>query len=211
VAITFTQIFSLILDAIVLASSNVGKLREFQHLFAELKLNIIPQTQLGITAALETGNTFIENALLKARHAANLVKLPAIADDSGLLINALDGAPGIYSSRYAGNPGTAANNNAKVLREMHNVKAADRIAHFHCCLVFVRDSNDTKPVICSADWHGEILTAPQGNQGFGYDPIFYLPTHGCSVAELDATIKNQISHRAQAMQLLKQYLLQRLK
>ena len=197
------------MNTILLASSNAGKLKEFQQLLADLNLNVISQTQLEISAAIETGHTFTENALLKARHAAKLGKLPVIADDSGLIIDALNGAPGIRSARYAGKHGDTAANNNKVLREMHHLK--NRQAYFHCCLVLLNEENDPQPIICTADWHGTILSSPRGTQGFGYDPIFYVPSHHCSAAELNAATKNKISHRAQAMQLLKQQLSEKLK
>ena len=190
-------------NTIVLASDNAGKLKEFQQLLADLDVNIIPQKQLGIANIEETGDTFVENALLKARHAAKISGLAAIADDSGVIIDALGGAPGIYSARYAGTHGNNTANNEKVLAEMQDVPTENRGANFHCCLVFIRDTDDPEPIICSADWHGKILTALQGKAGFGYDPIFFVPSHNCSAAELTPATKNEISHRAQAMQELK--------
>lgn len=191
---------------IVLASGNIGKLKEFQYLFTNLNVSIIPQQELNIKDIEETGTTFIENAILKARQAAKLSGLPAIADDSGIIIDALDGAPGIYSARYAGTHGDNTANNQKVLQEMAAIPVKKRTARFHCCLVWFRHANDPRPIICAADWEGKILTSPQGKQGFGYDPIFYVPSHHCSAAELDFKTKNMISHRGQAMHLLKQAL-----
>ena len=193
-------------NTIVLASGNTRKLKEFQHLVTDLNITIIPQQQLAITDIEETGTTFTENALLKANHAAKLSGLAAIADDSGIIIDALDGAPGIYSARYAGTHGDNAANNHKVLAEMATIPAGKRTARFHCCLVWVRHVDDPNPIICTADWEGEILTQPQGQGGFGYDPIFYVPTHRCSAAALDLKTKNMLSHRGQAMRLLKQAL-----
>lgn len=197
-------------NTIVLASGNPGKLKEFQQLLAVLDVNIIPQKQLGIADIEETGITFVENALLKARHAAKASGLAAIPDDSGVMIDALGGAPGIYSARYAGTHGNNKANNEKILAKMQDVPIENCGANFHCCLVFVRDADDPEPIICSADWHGEILTAPQGKAGFGYDPIFFVPSHNCSAAELASTQKNEISHRAQAMRHLKRVLTVRL-
>jgi XTP/dITP diphosphohydrolase len=189
---------------IVIASSNPGKLQEFQQLFAQLPYEFIPQSEFNIPDADETGTTFLENALLKARHAAHLSGLPSIADDSGLIVDALNGAPGIYSARYAGEHGNAQKNYQKILAELVNIPTEKRHAHFHCCLVFVNDANDLNPIVASADWHGTILTAPQGINGFGYDPIFYVPEYNCSAAELSREIKNKISHRAQALEILKE-------
>ncbi len=197
-----------LVKATVLASSNRGKLAEFQALFGELDIRLIPQGHLDIESVDEQGKTFVENALYKARHAAKQSGLAAIADDSGLSIDILNGAPGIYSAHYAGTHGDDAANIAKVLGEMRNVVDTQRSAHFHCCLVFVRDAEDQQPMVCSADWHGQILTAPQGKGGFGYDPIFYVPTHNYSAAQLDPMVKNRISHRGQAMQLLQSKLQQ---
>lgn len=187
---------------IVLASNNSGKVKEFQALFSDINIKIIPQDKLNIKPIDENGNTFVANALRKARHAARQSGFAAIADDSGLCIDILNGAPGIYSARYAKTHGDDAANIAKVLSEMRNVTDTERSAHFHCCLVFVHNANDQQPIICAADWHGEILTTPKGKHGFGYDPIFYVPTHHCSAAQLDPVVKNRISHRGQAMQLL---------
>ena len=185
---------------LVLASSNAGKLQEFQALFKRLSLELVVQSAYGVVDAKETGKSFVENALIKARHAAQYTGLPSLADDSGLVIEALDDAPGIYSARYAGTPTNAAANRQKVLSMMCNIPLEKRQAYFHCCLVLVRNADDPTPIICEARWHGSILTEEQGENGFGYDSIFFVPTHHCSAAELPLDIKNQISHRAQAMQ-----------
>lgn len=194
---------------IVIASSNVGKLREFEKLFAQLPYEFIPQSELSISDADETGSTFLENALLKARHAAKISGLPSIADDSGLLVDALNGAPGVYSARYAGDHGNAQKNNDKLLNELIDIPAEKRHAHFHCCLVLVRNLEDPEPIIATADWHGLIAGAARGTNGFGYNPVFYLPMHHCTVAELNDELKNKLSHRAQAMEILKEKLVQR--
>ena len=193
------------MTTLVLASHNHGKIAEFKQLFSSLNLEIIPQDQLNVSEVDETGHTFVENALLKAQHATQQTALPAIADDSGLVIDALNGAPGIYSARYAGNQRNMQDNYEKVLREMAEVPIDKRTARFHCCLVFL-ESIQADPIICTANWEGSILYRSQGTMGFGYDPIFYVPTHECSAAELPATIKNEISHRAQAMRLLREML-----
>lgn len=196
------------MQKIVLASSNVGKLKELQSLLAVLPVDIIAQSELGVDDADETGLTFIENAIIKARHASAITGLPAIADDSGLAVDALGGAPGIYSARYAELPtdikGLARDeaNNTKLLTALRDIPDAQRCAQFHCVLVFLRHAADPTPLVCHGQWHGSILHAAAGTGGFGYDPLFLVPEHGCSSAELSATEKNRISHRAQASQLL---------
>lgn len=185
---------------LVLASNNAKKMKELNALLAPLGFEVIPQGQLGIPEAEEPHCTFVENALAKARHAAQLSGLPALADDSGLCVAALSGAPGVYSARYAGEPKSDARNNAKLLADLAGQN--DRRAHFACVLVLVRAANDPQPIIAEGEWHGEILTAQRGADGFGYDPLFYVPTHCQTAAELDGAIKNQLSHRGQAMQKL---------
>ncbi len=185
---------------LVLASNNAKKMKELNALLAPLGFEVIPQGQLGIPEAEEPHCTFVENALAKARHAAQLSGLPALADDSGLCVAALGGAPGVYSARYAGEPKSDARNNAKLLAELAG--QSDRRAHFACVLVLVRAADDPQPIIAEGEWHGEILTAQRGADGFGYDPLFYVPTHCQTAAELDGAIKNQLSHRGQAMQKL---------
>jgi len=191
---------------IVLASGNQGKVREFNALFANSGLEVIRQTELHVSEIPETGLTFVENALIKARHAAQQTGLPAMADDSGLVVKALNGAPGLYSARYAGTPCNDAANNAKLLDALKDIPQIERQAAFRCCIVYLRAWDDPVPLIAEASWQGEILFAPQGAQGFGYDPLFYVPTHHCSAAELDAAEKNRMSHRGQAMQRLWQLL-----
>lgn len=187
---------------IVLASGNAGKVREFSALLADLGWNVIPQNDLNVAEAEETGLSFVENSILKARNAAEQTGLPAIADDSGIVVDALRGQPGIYSARFAGKHGDNAANNARLLHELRGVPVEQRTARFRCCIVFVRDAADPVPVIAEAGWEGSILEAASGTQGFGYDPLFYVPTHGCSAAELDSAEKNRISHRGQALQIL---------
>lgn len=188
---------------LVLASSNAGKLREFNSLLADFGFEVIRQADLGVTDAEETGLSFVENALLKARHASQITGLAALADDSGLVVDALGGQPGIYSARFAGQPTNDAANNAKLLEALKNVPAEQRTARFRCCIVLVRHPTDPVPLIAEASWEGMILNAIQGQQGFGYDPLFYVPTHRCTAAELEATEKNRISHRGQALQRLR--------
>lgn len=189
-------------QTIVLASNNQGKLKEFQALFEPLDINIKPQRELGVDDADETGLSFIENAILKARHACTITGKPAIADDSGLAVDALDGAPGIYSARFSGPNATDKKNNEKLLEQLAEVGEGQRGARFHCVLVYMRHAKDPTPLVCHASWEGRILSAPQGVQGFGYDPLFWLEEHQCSSAELDRTVKNQISHRGQALKML---------
>ena len=185
---------------LVLASNNAKKMKELNALLAPLGFEVIPQGQLGIPEAEEPHCTFVENALAKARHAAAQSGLPALADDSGLCVAALGGAPGVYSARYAGEPKSDARNNEKLLADLAG--QPDRRAHFACVLVLVRSADDPQPIIAEGEWHGEILDAQRGAEGFGYDPLFYVPPHCQTAAELDATIKNQLSHRGQAMQKL---------
>jgi XTP/dITP diphosphohydrolase len=188
------------MQKLVLASNNAKKMKELNALLAPLGFEVIPQGQLGIPEAEEPYCTFVENALAKARHAAKESGLPALADDSGLCVAALGGAPGVYSARYAGEPKSDARNNEKLLADLAG--QSDRRAHFACVLVLVRSAEDPQPIIAEGDWHGTILEAQRGADGFGYDPLFYVPTHCQTAAELDATIKNKLSHRGQAMQRL---------
>ncbi|MFH1658916.1 MAG: RdgB/HAM1 family non-canonical purine NTP pyrophosphatase [Pseudomonadota bacterium] len=185
---------------LVLASNNAKKMKELNALLAPLGFEIIPQGQLGIPEAEEPHCTFVENALAKARHAAQASGLPALADDSGLCVAALGGAPGVYSARYAGEPKSDARNNEKLLADLAGQD--DRRAHFACVLVLVRSADDPQPIIAEGEWHGTILEAQRGADGFGYDPLFYVPTHCQTAAELDGAIKNKLSHRGQAMQKL---------
>ena len=187
---------------LVLASGNPGKLAEFQRLFSDWHCQVIPQSQFATPAVDESGDNFVANALLKAHTAAHHCGLPAIADDSGLEVDALGGAPGIYSARYAGVRASAADNNRKLLEELRGVPMEQRIARFQCALVFLRHWQDPNPVICQAHWEGLILEQAVGSGGFGYDPLFYVPDQACAAAELSRDSKNRISHRGQALQLL---------
>ena len=185
---------------IVLASSNPGKITEFSELMKGFdSVKIIPQSEFDISSVDETGSTFIENAILKARHASLISGLPAIADDSGLCVEALEGEPGIISARYAGENATDEQCIQKLIDAMQDVPVEDRLAHFHSVVVLLQHADDPAPLVCHGIWEGEILTQPRGDQGFGYDPIFYVPSHDCTAAELDADEKNRISHRGQAM------------
>jgi XTP/dITP diphosphohydrolase len=187
---------------IVLASGNVGKLRELGALLAPEGFILRPQSQWGFAEAIEDGLTFVENALKKARHAAANTGLPAIADDSGLVVPALGGEPGIYSARYAGPGAGDVQNNEKLLRQLAGQEAGARRAYFHCAMVLVRHAADPVPLIASASWWGEIAQTPRGAGGFGYDPLFWLAEQGCTSAELPPEEKNRISHRGQAAQSL---------
>jgi XTP/dITP diphosphohydrolase len=188
------------LKSIVLAPGNPGKKAEIEQLLAPLGTRVITQAELGVTEAEEPHESFLENALAKARHVAFATRLPALADDSGLCVDALDGAPGVHSARYAGEPRSDARNNEKLLLEMKG--KSNRSAHYVCVLVLVRGPADTQPLIAQAEWHGEIAHAPRGSGGFGYDPLFYLRALDRTAAELDAAQKNRMSHRGQALQKL---------
>lgn len=194
---------------IVIATGNAGKLKEIRALLAPLQIEVIPQTEFDLPEAEENGLSFIENALIKARHAAHLTGLPAIADDSGLAVDALFGEPGIYSSRFAGEPGNDVANNARLLEDLGEVPGPDRTARFHCAAVLMTHDRDPAPLVCHATWEGEILTAPRGEGGFGYDPLFYIPSKQCSAAELDAETKNRLSHRGKAIRQLASLIQQR--
>ncbi|MGM0632005.1 MAG: RdgB/HAM1 family non-canonical purine NTP pyrophosphatase [Pseudomonadota bacterium] len=189
---------------VVLASGNAGKLREMQQMLGDTRVELVSQRDLGLDSAEETGLTFVENALLKARHASRASGLPALADDSGLAVDALRGAPGIYSARYAGADGDDATNNSKLLEAMLDVPEALRTARFICVIVYLRHAEDPVPVICEGIWRGAIRHAPAGENGFGYDPLFQVPESGCSSAELPADEKNRLSHRGQALRALLQ-------
>jgi XTP/dITP diphosphohydrolase len=184
-----------------MASGNVGKLREIARLLADLDIAVIPQSELGVSEADETGTTFVENALLKARHAAHLTGLPAIADDSGLAVDALGGRPGVYSARYSGPEADPEKNIDRLLAELDGVPAGQRGAAFHCVACFVMDEN-AEPIIAEGEWRGEILHARQGSGGFGYDPVFFDPELACSSAELGAEQKDARSHRGKALRAL---------
>ena len=190
------------MQKIVLATNNQGKVNELQNLLADAGFNVVAQKEFNVPEVDETGLTFIENAILKTRHTAKFTKLPAIADDSGLVVNALGGAPGIYSARYAGEHGNDASNNQKLLQELKNVPSEKRTAYFYCALAFMRHENDPTPIICLGKWDGIILNETRGEGGFGYDPLFYVPELNCSAAELTKEHKSQISHRGQALKQL---------
>jgi XTP/dITP diphosphohydrolase len=190
------------LDRIVLASNNRGKLSEFSELLGGLGIELLPQSALGIPEAEETGLTFVENALLKARHAAAASGLPALADDSGLCVDALDGAPGLYSARYAGAGASDAQNNAKLLAALDGLPAKRRGAHYVCLLVLVRRARDPDPLIADGRWHGRIAAHPRGSGGFGYDPLFMPDGETRSAAELPPEEKDHRSHRGVALRAL---------
>lgn len=202
----FSQFLHLDLPApsrrVVLATGNRGKLAEFQQMLGDSGVTVLPQSLFGIEPPEETGTTFEANALLKARHAARLSGLPAIADDSGLEVDALDGAPGVYSARYAGAAADDAANTAKLLAALATVPAARRTARFRCVIAFVRDADDAAPLLAQGSWEGRILEAPRGRGGFGYDPVFLDPASGLSAAELDSATKNARSHRGAALREL---------
>ena len=191
---------------LVLASGNHGKLVEMREILGDFGIELIAQGELGIDDVEETGTTFVENALLKARHAARSSGLPALGDDSGLCVDALGGAPGLYSARYAGAHGDAAANIAKLLETLHDVPDERRGAHFHCSIVLLRSADDPAPLIAEGRWHGRILPAPRGANGFGYDPVFFDVERGLGAAELDATTKNRVSHRGIALARLREVL-----
>jgi len=189
---------------VVLASGNPGKLIELRSMLSRKKVALISQSELEVTEVEETGLNFVENALIKARHACMETGLPAIADDSGLEVDALAGEPGIYSARYAGvsGPTADAENNVKLLQELEQVPEQDRTARFQCVIAYLNHYKDPMPLICQGSWEGRILFSERGSNGFGYDPLFYVPTHGCTSAQLDAEVKNSLSHRGQALRKL---------
>jgi XTP/dITP diphosphohydrolase len=187
---------------IVLASSNPGKVREINQMLAGLDLSVVPQSDFKVIDAEETGLTFIENALLKARNATRHTGLPAIADDSGIEVDYLNGAPGIYSARYAGKNASDEQNLRRLLDDLVGIPEAERTARFQCLIVYLRHEFDPTPIICQGTWEGRILLEARGANGFGYDPIFFVPTHNCSSAELPPEVKNKLSHRGQALRLL---------
>jgi len=192
---------------IVLASGNAGKLRELNHILSPIGVELLSQAEFDVPEVAETGLSFVENAIIKARAAAGHTGLPAIADDSGLEVDVLNGEPGIHSARYSGDGDTA--NNAKLLRELEGLPEEQRGARFQCVLVYMRHALDPTPLVCQGSWEGRILYAPRGDHGFGYDPLFYVPDQQCSSAELPPEVKNRISHRARASALLLEALRQR--
>jgi XTP/dITP diphosphohydrolase len=187
---------------IVLASNNAGKVREFNQLLADCEFEVIPQCEFSLVEIEETGLTFVENALLKARNAAEHTGLAAVADDSGLEVDALQGAPGIYSARYAGAGASDLDNLETLLEALKNVPDEKRSARFQCLMVYMRHAKDPTPRIFQGTWEGRILNEPRGDNGFGYDPVFYVPGQRCSSAQLSPKVKNRLSHRGQALRLL---------
>ncbi|MET0322752.1 MAG: RdgB/HAM1 family non-canonical purine NTP pyrophosphatase [Duganella sp.] len=185
---------------LILASNNAGKLKEFNELLSTVGFSVHAQGEYDVPEADEPFHTFVENALQKARHASRLTGLPALSDDSGVCINALGGAPGVQSARFAGEPKSDARNNEKMVAEL--AKFADKSAYYYCVLVFVRHPDDPQPIIADGAWHGEMLAAPRGAGGFGYDPYFFIPTLGKCAAELTSAEKNALSHRGQALRAL---------
>jgi XTP/dITP diphosphohydrolase len=185
---------------IVLASNNQGKLKEFNELLATIGFSVHPQGEFDVSESPEPFHTFVENALTKARHAARQTGLPALADDSGVCVNALNGAPGVYSARYAGEPKSDTRNNEKLISDL--AAFADKSAYYYCVLVYVRHADDPQPIIADGRWDGEIIAEPRGDNGFGYDPYFYIPALGKCVAELPPEVKNSLSHRGQALRTL---------
>ncbi len=204
--ISFTSKYNLVAmkhpTQLVLASNNKGKVREIGQLLAGYKIEVFPQAEFSIEEIEETGLTFVENAILKARHAALESGLPALADDSGLEIDALQGAPGIYSARYAGENASDQDNNRKLLDALMDVPDEARTGRFQCLMVYMQHAEDPTPLICQGTWEGIILREPQGDNGFGYDPLFFVPEKNCSSAQLPADVKNAMSHRGQALRAL---------
>ncbi len=192
------------INKIVLASGNKGKLKEFNHILNDLLVEVVPQSNFDVVDAEETGLSFVENAILKARHAAKATGLPALADDSGLEVDALAGAPGIYSARFSGDGATDQTNNALLLDKLSGLTPEQRTARFRCVLVFMRSASDPTPLICQGTWEGSILEQPCGENGFGYDPLFWIPELSKASAQLAPEQKNKLSHRGQAVALLKQ-------
>ncbi|MGR6841350.1 XTP/dITP diphosphatase [Aliivibrio wodanis] len=190
------------MSKIVLATGNQGKVREMAGVLSDFGFDVVAQSEFNVSDVAETGTTFIENAIIKARHAAKETGLPAIADDSGLEVDALNGAPGVYSARYSGEGATDQKNIDKMLTAMEGIPAEKRTARFHCVLVLMKHENDPTPLICHGSWEGHITTEQQGENGFGYDPIFWVSEDNCSSAELEPARKKQLSHRGQALKKL---------
>jgi XTP/dITP diphosphohydrolase len=190
------------LDKVVLATGNKGKVTELARMLCGLGIEVLPQSEFAVIDAAETGSTFVENAIIKARHAAKQTGLPAIADDSGLAVHALGGEPGVYSARYSGDQATDQTNIIKLLDAMSDIPKDKRQAKFLYILVFMRHTHDPSPIICQGEWHGEIATEQQGENGFGYDPVFWIEEQNCSSAQLSPEQKNRLSHRGRALSQL---------
>ena len=190
------------MNRIVLASNNKKKVAELNDMLTGLNFKVMPQSDFLVESVPETGSTFVENAIIKARHAARITGLPSLADDSGLEVDALHGAPGVYSARFAGEDASDDDNLNKLLDELNGIPSIMRSARYWCVLAFMRHADDPTPVICQASWEGQIVTEPKGENGFGYDPIFFVLETGCTAAQLPTLIKNQTSHRAKALQLM---------
>lgn len=193
-------------NSIVLASGNQGKIKELNQLLTPIGWQVHPQSEWHVEDVEETGLSFVENAILKARHACQQTGLPSLADDSGLAVDALDGAPGIYSARFAGVDASDTDNIAKLLDRLKDTPQSERSARFICVLVFMQHASDPTPIICQGEWEGHILTAPHGDGGFGYDPVFYVPERDCSAAQLSAGDKQLLSHRGKALSQLRRLL-----
>ena len=187
------------LHTVILASGNPGKLREFSELLSDLNINVVQQSEYRISSAEETGLTFVENALIKARHAAKFSGLPAMADDSGIAVDALNGEPGIYSARYAGQGASDLDNLNKLIHAVSQLPDDERTARYHCVIAYMQHEEDPMPLIACGSWGGRLIEEPRGDGGFGYDPIFYLDDYQCTAAELDPADKNRMSHRGQAL------------
>jgi XTP/dITP diphosphohydrolase len=190
------------MNKLVLATGNLGKVKELSDMLSSLNIAVVPQSEFNVSEVAETGTTFVENAIIKARHAAKITGLPVIADDSGLEVDALNGAPGIYSARFAGTDASDKDNLLKLLSELKDVPEEKRTARFWCVLVLMRHSDDPTPLICQGFWEGKITTEPSGENGFGYDPIFYVPEKQTTSAQLDKSTKNTLSHRGKALKQL---------
>jgi XTP/dITP diphosphohydrolase len=187
------------MEKVVLATGNKKKVEELNALLADLNYAVVPQSEFNVESVPETGTTFVENAIIKARHAARITGLPAIADDSGIEVDALLGRPGVYSARYAGEDASDQDNLEKLLEEMNGVPPVLRTARYWCVLVYMRHADDPTPIICQANWEGSLATEPSGEHGFGYDPIFNVPDLDCTAAELEPATKNRLSHRGKAL------------
>ena len=194
------------MQKLVIASANKGKLRELSALLEPLNFEVHTQSEFNVPEVEETGTTFVENAIIKARNAAQHTGLPAVADDSGIEIDALEGAPGVYSARFSGPDASDEQNNALMVQKLRDVPEALRTARYKAVIVYMSHAGDPSPIICEGSWEGRIMLEPRGENGFGYDPYFYVPTHGCHSAELSAQEKNTISHRGQALQKLRERL-----